>query len=302
MHGGAAEDTLTGMSKGRAGRLELLLTAILFSTGGAAIKATALTNWQVTCFRSAIAAAAVLALVPSSRRNWSPKVVLVGLAYAATMLLFVTANKLTTAANTIFLQYTAPLYLLLLGPLLLKERARREDLLMMTVLGAGLALFFVSGQGPLETAPDPFRGDLMALASGLTWALTVAGLRWLESGGGPAAGGMTTVAAGNAIAFLFCLPMALPVGSAGTTDWLVIGYLGVFQIGLAYVLLTRAVRKLPALETSLLLLIEPVINPVWAWLVHGERPAPLALAGCAVILAGTVGRTLLGFRLAKASG
>jgi len=285
-----ASARLAAVSRATIGRLELLGTALLFSTGGAAIKATAFTNWQVACFRSAIAAVAVLLLVPMARRNWGWRAPLVGLAYAATMVLFVTANKLTTAANTIFLQYTAPLYLLLIGPLVLKERVRRADLLMMPVLAMGVGLFFFSGQAASLTAPDPLRGDVLALLSGLTWALTVAGLRWLESRGAGTEAGMATVAAGNVIVFLACLPMVLPVASVETADWLVVGYLGLFQIGLAYVLLTRAVRSVPALEASLLMLIEPAISPVWAWVFHGEQPATLALAGAGLILAGTIGR------------
>ena len=103
-----------------------------------------------------------------------------------------------------------------------------------------------------------------------------------------------SVIAGNLITFAVCLPLALgpdtPSGSA--RDWLIIAYLGVFQIALAYVWMTRGVRSLPAFEVSLLLLLEPVLNPIWTWLVHGERPGSASLAGCAVILAATAARTL----------
>jgi drug/metabolite transporter (DMT)-like permease len=84
--------------------------------------------------------------------------------------------------------------------------------------------------------------------------------------------------------------MALPVLQSRPADWLIVGYLGVFQIGLAYVWLTIGVRRVPALEASLLLLLEPVLNAVWAWLVHGERPGPWSLAGCLVILLATSAR------------
>ena len=280
------------MSTGTASRLQLLAAALLFSTGGAAIKATMLTGWQVACFRSGIAAAAILLLAPASRRNWSWRVPPVGVAYAMTMVLFVIANKLTTSANAIFLQDTAPLYLLVLGPWLLREPVRRSDLLLMAVLAAGMSLFFVGEQAVFRTAPEPFRGNVIAVASGVTWALTIGGLRWLESGGGKQSG-LATVAAGNLIAFLACLPMALPLGGPGLTDWLVVSYLGIIQIGLAYVFLTRAVRRVPALEASLLLLAEPALNPVWSWLVHGERPGGWALLGGALILAGTSARALI---------
>lgn len=290
------------MSPRVASRLQLLGAAALFSTGGAAVKATALTGWQVASFRSGIAALAIILLVPAARRGWSWRVLLVGIAYAATMILFVTANKLTTAANTIFLQASAPLYVLLLGPLLLREPIRRDDVMFMAVIGLGLALFFVGVETPVVTAPDPARGNLLALLSGAFWALTIMGLRWLESRPGTARDGdgggsaVATVAAGNAIAFVIALPMALPVSMAGAGDWLVVGYLGVFQIGLAYLLLTRAIRHVPALEASVLLLAEPALNPIWAWMVHGESPSAWSLAGGSLILGATLVRTWVGVR------
>jgi len=269
-------------------RLAALGAAVLFSTGGAAIKATTLTSWQVAGFRSGVAAIALLALVPAARRNWSWRVPLAGVAYAATLITFVLANKLTTAANAIFLQGTGPLYLLLLGPLLLKERVARRDLGVAALMGVGMALVLFSGQPRLATAPDPLRGNLLGVATGIAWAFTLLSLRWLGSdrpGGGAA---MAAVVAGNVIACLGALPQALPLGASTTTDWLVIGYLGLFQIGLAYVLLTFAVKHLSALETSLLILAEPALNPVWTVLVHGERPARWAILGGALILAATL--------------
>src|SRR5881394_1592483 len=111
--------------------LRLLAAALLFSTGGAAIKATSLTGWQVASFRSGIAVLALGLMTSEARRGYSWRAVPVGAAYATTLILFVLANKLTTSANTIFLQSTAPLYLLLLSPWLLHERIAREDVMVM---------------------------------------------------------------------------------------------------------------------------------------------------------------------------
>jgi len=273
-------------------RLELVAAAVLFSTGGAAIKATSLTGWQVACFRSGVAAIALVALLGPARQRWSRRTLVVGCAYAGTMVLFVLANKLTTAANAIFLQDTAPLYLLLLGPWLLGEPVRRTDFKLMVAVAAGIALVFAGQQEPLETAPDPSRGNLVALASGLSWALTIAGLRSMASPAGSAPP-LTAVVAGNLLAFLLALPKALPVAGAAAQDWWLVAYLGVFQIGLAYLFLTRGVRGVPALEASLLLLVEPASNPVWSWWMHGEQPAKLALAGGVLILAATSARAAL---------
>ena len=276
-------------------RLQLLAAAALFSTGGAAIKATDLSSWQVASFRSGIAALTILLLVPAARRGWTPRAAMVGVTYAATMVLFVVANKLTTAANAIFLQSSAPLYVLLLGPWLLREPVRRRDLLFMAAVGAGLALFFVGTEAPVATAPDPFLGNLVALCSGVAWALTVVGLRWL---GGQEQGeaAFATIAIGNVLAFALCLPLALPVRDAAAADWLTIGYLGVFQIGFAYLFLTSGIRHVPALEASVLLLVEPALNPMWAALLHDEIPSHWSIAGGALILGATLVRTWQGVR------
>jgi drug/metabolite transporter (DMT)-like permease len=266
-------------------RLQLVLAALLFSTGGAAIKASTLTGWQVASFRSGVAALTLLLLVPATRRGWGWRPALVGVAYAATLILFVTANKLTTSANTIFLQATSPVYLLILGPFFLKEPVRPRDLWVVAAVLAGLALFFIGNEAPVVTAPDPARGNLLALLSGVSFALTIAGLRWLSRGAEDS--GLATVAIGNIIAFVWGLPFALPVISATPADWMVVLYLGSIQIGLAYACLTRGLRRVPALEASLLLMVEPVLNPVWAWLVHGERPSHWALLGGALIIGAT---------------
>ena len=272
-------------------RLDVLAAAFLFSTGGAAIKAVSLSSWQVAGFRSAVAFLVVLAILPESRRRWSRRTLAVGFAYAVTMVLFVAANKLTTAANTIFLQYTSPLYLVIAGPLLLDEPVRPRDLVYLCVLGASLALFFVDAPAESASARNPVLGNGLALLSGVFWAATAVGLRWMArpgSGGAPVA---TSVACGNAIAFLLCLPAALPVRSYSSADAAIILYLGVFQIAGAYYFLTRGLRVVPVLESSLLLLLEPVLNPVWTWLVHGERPGPWSLVGGALILAATTVKT-----------
>jgi drug/metabolite transporter (DMT)-like permease len=267
-------------------RLEVLAAAVLFSTGGAAIKACSLTSWQVSGCRSAIAFLAVLAMLPRSRARWTGGSLAVGLAYAATMVLFVVANKLTTAANTIFLQYTSPLYLVLAGPLLLDEPVRPRDLFYLVVLGGSLGLFFIDAPVSSQSAPQPLLGNGLALLSGVFWAATALGLRWMARPGNGGAPVETAVACGNLVAFLACLPGLLPLHASGT-DVAIVLYLGAFQIAAAYFFLTRGLRSVPVLEASLLLLLEPVLNPVWAWLVHGERPGPWSLTGGAVILVAT---------------
>lgn len=264
-------------------RLLLLATAILFSTGGAVVKSCSFGPYQIAFLRSLIAAATILILVPESRRGWNRRVFLVACAYASTLTLYICANKFTTAANTIFLQSTAPLYVLLLSPFLLKERIIRRDLLVLAMLGLGMVLFLVGDQEPSATAPDPGLGNLLATISGLTWALTVMGLRWLAKSGSSNAAA-SAAGLGSIIAALVVMPMALPLAAGSVQDWLLVSYLGIFQVGLAYFLFTRAMPRLSAMEASLLLMAEPALNPIWAWLVHSEVPSEMAMIGGGVIL------------------
>ena len=268
-------------------RLQLLAAAVLFSTGGAAIKATELSGWQVASLRTGVAALTIALLAPAARRGWNLRVALVACGYAMTMICFVVANKLTTAANTIFLQSTAPLYILIASPWLLRERARGRDIVVMVVVAVGIVPFLVGTEAASATAPDPARGNLVALGAGVAWAATVIGIRWLVTvspGGGAA---YATVLVGNLIACAACLGFAVPI-AATAGDWLMVAYLGVFQVGVAYLFLLSAVRHVTALEASIILLAEPALNPVWAWLVHGERPSGWALLGGGIILTATV--------------
>src|SRR4029079_1255615 len=248
----------------------------------------ALTNWQVAGLRSTVAAIAILVMLPEERRRWTLATVLLGAASASTMVLYVSANKLTTAANTIFLQSTAPLYLLLLGPWLLQEPIRRRDLALLVAMGTGLALVVAGKETRSATAPDPATGNALALASGVCWAFTMLGLRRLSRDVNPHAPSPAAAAmvAGNVIACAVTLPMAFPVVFT-PKDALLIGYLGLFQIGLAYACVGVGLRRVGALEAALLLLVEPVLNPLFAGRVHGERPGAFTLAGGAVILSAT---------------
>ncbi|MEA2626613.1 MAG: hypothetical protein QOD06_2658, partial [Candidatus Binatota bacterium] len=272
-----------------AGRLSILAAAVLFSTGGAAIKLATMSAWQIAGFRSGLAAVILLICLPAPRRAWRWPTLAVGLAHGVTLVLFVAANKLTTAANAIFLQAMAPLYILVLGVWWLREPVRARDLGTMAVLAVGLGLFLLDHPPRLASAPDPTLGNLLAIGSGFTWAVTLTGIRWLGRRGEDGEEALAAVTAGNLFAFLGCLPAALPA-SGTAADWLVIAYLGIFQVALAYVCLTAGLRRLLAFEASLLLLLEPVLNPVWVWWLHGESPGRLALGGAALVLAATLSK------------
>ena len=311
-----------GADGGWAARLAILGSAVLFSTGGVAIKGTVLGAWQVAGLRALVAAAAVAVLVPGAVVIRRREVLLTGLAQGLSMLLFVLANKNTTAANAIFLQSSAPLYIPLLAAALLGERTTKRDLAAMAGIAVGLACFLAGASAPSATAPSPRLGDLFAIASGLSWACTVVGLRLLARGnsspvttrptasddagddGAPSAAveraagtAKGALIAGNLFVAALALPMAFPLPSAaGAGDAAILLFLGVAQVGLAYRLLVRGVARVPALEASLLALFEPVLNPIWAFVLLGERPSSWALAGAAVLAAVTVARAAAGSR------
>ncbi|MBL9076166.1 MAG: DMT family transporter [Planctomycetes bacterium] len=268
----------------------VLLAGAMFASGGALLKSCDFPSLQRAGLRAAIAALTLFVLLPAARRKPDARVLRLVLPYFGATALFVIANSLTTAANAIFLQSTAPLWILLFAPLLLRERPTRRDVVVFGGVAAGMTLCFLAPTEVQRTAPNPALGDLFALASGVCFALLLLGLRWLARSDDDASA--AALAWGNALA----LPLAFALmpfagqspirGSA--SDWVVITVLGVFQVGLAYVVLTAGLRQVPAVRASLLLMLEPALNPLIAYAVHGERPAPLAVAGGALIV-GSVG-------------
>jgi drug/metabolite transporter, DME family len=272
-------------------RLQVLAAALLFSTGGAGIKVAAFSGLQVSALRSGIAAIALLIFL-RGRVVWSLHVALAGIVYAATLTLFVLSTKLTTAANAIFLQATAPLYLLLLSPLLLGEHFKRRDLIYLVAVAIGMFSCFIGRPDATATAPDPLRGNLLGVLCSVVWALTLVALRYVERDHSRPGLGMSAVALGNVFASVAAMPFALPLPIASTGEWITIVYLGVCQIGLAYVCLTAGIRHLQALEVSLLLLVEPVLNPVWTWILRGESPGTWTMVGGGIILTATALRSL----------
>lgn len=294
--------------------VQLLAAALLFSTGGMAVKSCGLADVQIASWRCGIAAVTLLLCLPLLQRSKGealregqgsaprPRAGLtwlhgfVGLSYAVTLVGFVLANKATTAANAIFLQSTAPIYIFFLAPWLLKERLRRSDLVVMLSLAVGMGLLLSGEVTATSVAPAPMRGNLLGAMCGLTWAVTLLGLRHLSVRGGDSdnsGDALRAVILGNVLGCLLVLPWALPMPAAPLVDWLWLVYLGVFQIGLAYLLLTWGLRRLSAFEAAILLLAEPLFNPLWAYMVHGEIPRGLALAGALIIFLVTVVRPFL---------
>lgn len=279
-------------------RLQVLAAALLFSTGGAGIKVEAFSGLQVSALRSGVAAVALL-LFLRGRLVWSPHVALAAIVYAATVTLFVLSTKLTTAANAIFLQSTAPLYLLLLGPMVLGEHFRRRDFVYLVAMVLGIIGCFAGRPVATVTASDPALGNALAVVCSITWAFTLIALRYVERGQSRPGVGISAAILGNLLASVAAMPFAWPFPAASEAEWVTIVYLGVCQIGVAYVFLTSAIRRLSALEVSLLLLIEPALNPVWTWVFREEHPGMWTIVGGTVILTATALRAVNEARQAK---
>lgn len=257
----------------------LLLAAFLWSLGGILIK---LVHWHpmaIAGMRSAIAAVLIRVVFRRMSFTWSFYQVGGAVAYACTVLSFVVANKMTTAANVILLQYTAPIHAALFGAWFLGERASRLDWATILFALAGMALFFLDH---LTTAG--FWGNIVALGSGLSYGWLALFLRRQKSGSP-----MESVFLGNVLAAFAGLPFMF--GPApGTSDWIGLLLLGVVQLGLPYILYALAIRHVSAVESLLIPMVEPVLNPLWAFLFLAEVPGRLSLLGGLIILGSVAAR------------
>jgi drug/metabolite transporter (DMT)-like permease len=256
-----------------------LLAGILWSLGGLLIKQVSWNPMAIAGARSAIAALVLLAFIRRPRICWSFSQVGGAIAYAATVILFVLATKLTTAANAILLQYTAPIYAALLSAWFLNERITWLDWATIAIVVGGMALFFfdrltIGGLG----------GNVCAVASGVSYASLVVLLR-KQKDGSP----VESVLLGNILTALIGLPFMFQ-GTPSSSSWIGLILLGVFQLGLSYTLYTTAVKHITALEAVLIPVVEPILNPVWVFLVIGEVPGRWAFLGGAIVLAAVTGR------------
>ena len=254
----------------------MFLAALCWSLGGLLIKRADWPPLAVAGARGAIAALFLLALNRRSLRfTWSPLQLGAALAYAGCTILFVAATKLTTAANAILLQYTAPVWVALFGAWLLGERATRADWAALVAVFAGMALFF---SDDLQFAG--MAGNVIAVLSGVAFAAMTLLMRKQKN-----SSAIESIILGNALAFAVGLPFMFTAPSLPSRDgWLALLLLGVVQLGVSYQLYARAIRHVTALEAVLLPVVEPILNPVWVLLALGERPSPRALAGGAIVL------------------
>ena len=253
---------------------QLLLAALFWSLGGLLIKSADWPPLAVAGGRGIVAAVFLFLTNRRLRFTFSPVQLTAAFAYAGCTVLFVTATKLTTAANAILLQYTAPVWVALLGVWFLGERTTRADWLTIVVVLGGMSLFFADG---LEFTS--VLGNVTGVLSGVCFAAMTVALR-RQKDGSP----VESIILGNVIAFIIGLPFMFGQPLPSPTGIAAIVALGVVQLGCSYWLYARAIRQVTALEAVIIPVIEPILNPVWVFLVNGERPSRWALLGGVIVL------------------
>ena len=253
--------------------LMIVAAGFLWSTGGLLLKWVEWNSLAIAGVRSSIAAITIYAFTPTMKLRFTRLQWYGALAYVGTVGLFVASVRMTTAANAIFLQYTAPIYIALFGAWFLGEKTSRLDWLLIVATQGGVGLFFLD-----QISWHGFWGNIMALLSGLAFATLVIITRKQKD-----ASPIHSVFLGNALTAFLGLPFAIgPM--PGMQTWFGLVILGVFQLGLSYLLFSHAIKKVKALEATLLLMIEPVLNPIWVMIFLHEKPGPWSLLGCSIVL------------------
>ena len=265
------------------GFLAVLAAAMLWSTGGLFIKLVTLDAMQISFFRC-IWAAVVFALILRKQVFYANLFTFINAVfYAAVLISFVLANKLTTAANAIFLQYTAPIYVLIFEPIINKTNYEKINIITIIICFLGMLLFFMG-----EISPGHMVGNIIALISGIAFAAFMLGMRKNKK-----EYQFSSIFYGNIIVFLFCIPYMFGMKNFSFNNFLMVSFLGIFQIGIAYIIFSYGLKRVLAIEASLLSMIEPVLNPVWVFLGYGEIPSLMAIIGGLIIITAITARTFI---------
>ncbi len=260
----------------------VFVAAFFWSTNGLFIKLIDLGPLTIVGVRSIIAATMMIAIYNKNLRfNWSFPQIAGAVAYSATVILFVSATKMTTAANVVFLHYTAPVFTALLGAWLLKEKVSKFDWAIMLVVLSGMSLFFLDG-----FVIGGFWGNIMAIISAVTFAFMILFLRFQKEGST-----LETIIVGNVITAIVCSFFIIQEPPTAT-DWLPLLYMGTLQIGLSFIMYCSAIKYLAALDAVLIQTIEPLLNPIWVFLIIGEVPGFWAVIGGITVLAAVTSRNI----------
>jgi drug/metabolite transporter, DME family len=271
------------LSEHNKGILAVFLTAILWSSGGLFIKLISLDSMELSFFRCAIAAVVFALMFRKRILKLNPLALLNSFAYAAVLILFVIATKTTTAANAIFLQSTAPIYVLIFEPLLTKTKWERINIITIVVCFLGMILFFMG-----DLTPGDIKGNIAALLAGVAFAAFFLGMKKNEPQYGE-----SSIFYGNVIVALICIPFITDMNTISVKDFVMVSFLGVFQIAFAYALFSYGLKRIIAVEASIISMFEPVLNPIWVFIGYGEVPSFYAIIGGIIIMTAITVRTLI---------
>lgn len=265
------------MSRNRA-IFEMLLCAALWSIAGIFIKLIPWNSIVIAGIRSLIAGAVMFVYMRYKRIGFTAdrRSMLGGLALCCTLTCFVAANKLTTAANSIVLQFTAPMFIVVFSVLFLKKKFSRSDIFAVVLTMLGISLFFFD-----QLTPGHLLGNCVAIVAGMAFAGYYMSLE-----GASESERMSAILMAHGLTFCVSIPfIALEPPELGAAPVICIFILGVVQLGIPYVLLGRASGSCPPLACSLLGAVEPLLNPVWVFIFDGEAPGMWALIGGVVVVA-----------------
>ncbi len=262
------------LSEHKKGLLAVLAAAMLWSTGGMFIKLVTLNAIQISFFRSFFAAIVFAVLFRKTVFYANGFTFINAFTYAVVLILFVISTKLTTAANAIFLQYTAPIYVLIFEPIINKTQYEKINIITITICFLGMILFFMG-----ELTPGHIEGNLLALLSGVAFAAFLLGMRKNKN-----EYQFSAIFYGNIILMLVCFPSLFEIQHLSFSDLSMVSYLGIFQIGIAYAIFSYGLKRVYAIEASLISMIEPVLNPVWVFLSYKEVPSFMAIVGGIIII------------------
>jgi drug/metabolite transporter (DMT)-like permease len=271
------------ISEHNKGILAVFLTAILWSSGGLFIKLISLNSMELSFFRCAIAAVVFALMFRKRILKLNRLALLNSFAYAAVLILFVIATKTTTAANAIFLQSTAPIYVLIFEPLLTKTKWERTNVITIAVCFWGMILFFMG-----DLTPGDIEGNIAALLAGVAFAAFFLGMKKNEPQYGE-----SSIFYGNVIVALICIPFITNMNSISLQDFAMVSFLGVFQIAFAYALFSYGLKRIIAVEASIISMFEPVLNPIWVFIGYGEVPSYYAIIGGIIIITAITARTII---------
>jgi drug/metabolite transporter (DMT)-like permease len=279
----------------------LILCALLWSTGGILIKSVIWNSMAISGTRSLFGAFLVIAVMrrfprvavraPDGSVDGAQTAVKLGaaLAYSATMILFVFANKLTTAANAILLQYTNPLWVILLGPVVLKEKNTRIEYITVAGVLGGMVLFALDG-----LRGGSFLGNVIACASGLCFGVSTVLMR-KQKNGYPS----DSFTLAHFFTFAAALPFIFSSGMPSVQSWMGIFSLGIFQIGFPSILYSIGIARVTAISAVFCTVLEPLMNPLWVFLFNGEKPSLNAYVGGAIILGFISLRSVMTYKTSK---